>query len=122
MPMPLDMTGRYCKLQVDVQARDRVGTRRRKWACLSWSIRFWNVWNCYTVVFDRQNSRIRIAGLEEPLHCESLFPPTFHPFLDGLTIGSDHTFDMSLCFGHGSGGGGEGEGEGGWSWLKEFLE
>jgi hypothetical protein len=46
------------------------------------------------------------------------FPPTFQTFLDGLTIGSDHTFDMSLCFGHGSGGGGEG----GWSWLKEFLD
>ena len=30
------------------------------------------------------------------------------PVLDGLTIGSDHVFDMSLCFGEGSDGEGVG--------------
>jgi hypothetical protein len=74
------------------------------------------IWHCYTAIFDGENSRIRIDGLEEQLECGAPIPPTFRAYLDGLTIGSDSTFDMSLCFGQGS----DGEGEGSMSELAVF--
>jgi len=64
-------------------------------------------WHCYVAVFDGVESRIRIDGEPESVRCN--FPVSSEPaFLDGLTIGADHTFDMSLCFGQGSDGEGEG--------------
>ena len=76
------------------------------------------MWHVYTAVFDGDDSEIRIDGIPEPLersgtrmNIESLAAS-----LDGLTIGADHTFDMSLCFGQGS----DGEGEGAMSELIAF--
>lgn len=66
------------------------------------------VWRCYTAIFDGESSIIRINGVDESLHYDSVISPTFQACLDGITIGSDHTFDMSLCFGQGSAGEGEG--------------
>jgi hypothetical protein len=72
-------------------------------------------WHCYVAVFDGVNSKIRIDGEHERVRCS--FPTTSEtPFLDGLTIGADHTFDMSLCFGQGS----DGEGEGAIAELAVF--
>jgi hypothetical protein len=65
-------------------------------------------WHCYVAVFDGADSMIRIDGIKEPVTAETPVPPSFKASLDGLTIGSDHTFDMSLCFGQGSDGEGEG--------------
>ena len=73
-------------------------------------------WHCYTAVFDDYNSLIRIDGIEEPRitkHDETdrsreKVTPQRGAFLDGLTIGSDHSFNMSLCFGEGSDDEGEG--------------
>ena len=73
-------------------------------------------WHCYTAVFDEHNSVIRIDGIEEPQitkHDETVWTrkkvtPKRGAFLDGLTIGSDHNFNMSLCFGEGSDDEGEG--------------
>ena len=65
-------------------------------------------WHLYCAVYDGENSRIRIDGVEEPVTCDTSIPPSFQACLDGLTIGADHTFDMSLCFGQGSDGEGEG--------------
>jgi hypothetical protein len=67
------------------------------------------VWHLYVVVFDKQDSVIRIDGAPEPLEkgcCGDTEPPA--ATLDGLTIGSDHCFDMSLCLGDGNGDEGEG--------------
>lgn len=60
------------------------------------------VWHCYVCVFDKEDSVIRIDGAPEPLEkgCCQDSPPT--AVLDGLTIGSDHCFDMSLCLGDAS--------------------
>ena len=69
------------------------------------------IWHVYTCIFDHEKSVIRVNGCEESklqhydgndnIGCG-------YGVLDGLTIGSDHKFDMSLC----DGGGNEGEGEG----------
>jgi len=65
-------------------------------------------WHCYVAVVDDEQSMVRIDGLAEPLKADDS-PTGAHPaMLDGLTIGSDHCFGMSLCCGHGSGGEGEG--------------
>ena len=85
------------------------------------------MWHCYTAVFDGKNcSTLRIDGVEEILSHDGGNVPmpvsaTCHSdqqnrrnrkgpraMLDGLTMGSDHCFDMTLCFGDGSGGEGEG--------------
>lgn len=60
------------------------------------------LWHCYVCVFDKADSVIRIDGAPEPLEkgCCQDSPPT--ALLDGLTIGSDHCFDMSLCLGDAS--------------------
>jgi hypothetical protein len=67
-------------------------------------------WHCYVAVFDGENSFIRIDGVAEPMQTENLDAdtPKSSAVLDGLTIGSDHCFGMSLCCGNGSGGEGEG--------------
>ncbi|KAL7580331.1 hypothetical protein ACA910_004363 [Epithemia clementina (nom. ined.)] len=85
-------------------------------------------WHCYVAIFDGVNSRIRIDGVEEPvqLHTRSL-PASLDwaddrqhqqqnaaaaaattntqnhssAMLDGLTLGSDHCFGLSLCNGQG---------------------
>jgi len=74
------------------------------------------VWHCYVCVFDKEDSVIRIDGAPEPLEkgCCDDSPPT--AILDGLTIGSDHCFDMSLCLGDAS----IEEGEGAISELAVF--
>ena len=66
------------------------------------------LWHVYVVVFDKEDSVIRIDGIPEPLEkgCCQDSPAT--ATLDGLTIGSDHCFDMSLCLGDGNGDEGEG--------------
>jgi hypothetical protein len=72
-------------------------------------------WHCYVAVFGGHNSMIRIDGMTEPL-------PSNKPgderaiALDGLTIGSDHCFDMTLCYGEGC----DEEGEGAISELAVF--
>ena len=67
-------------------------------------------WHCYVAVFDGCDSRIRIDGIDEPTETfpsDDLSPqqlkPT-HAMLDGLTIGSDHCFGLTLCNGQGPGG------------------
>jgi hypothetical protein len=69
-------------------------------------------WHCYVAVFDGEQSLIRIDGVSEPMQTEHLDgdvnTPRNRAMLDGLTIGSDHCFGMSLCCGNGSGGEGEG--------------
>jgi hypothetical protein len=65
-------------------------------------------WHCYVAVFDDESSLVRIDGLTEPLQAGDLMQGAHPGMLDGLTIGSDHCFGMSLCCGHGSGGEGEG--------------
>jgi hypothetical protein len=65
-------------------------------------------WHVYVAVFDDENSMIRIDGLNEPLQSGDPMKGAHQGMLDGLTIGSDHCFGMSLCCGHGSGGEGEG--------------
>jgi hypothetical protein len=74
------------------------------------------MWHCYTAVFDGASSSIRIDGVSEPLRCNSSSSSPVVACLDGLTIGADHTFDMSLCFGQGS----DGEGEGAMGELAVF--
>ncbi|CAJ1933754.1 unnamed protein product [Cylindrotheca closterium] len=73
-------------------------------------------WHCYTIVVDGTSSVIRIDGIREPLECSNGIPAKAVAYLDGLTIGADHTFDMSLCFGQGS----DGEGEGAIAELAVF--
>jgi hypothetical protein len=74
-------------------------------------------WHLYTAIFDGRNSAIRVDGVDEPIQLpnNSSYPDEI-PILDGLTIGSDHLFDMSLCFGEGS----EGEGQGSIAELAVF--
>jgi hypothetical protein len=76
-------------------------------------------WHCYVAVFDGDATRIRIDGVEEKVQSDDTCVPASirgtplekvrHAMLDGLTIGSDHCFGMSLCCGQ-SGKRGEGEG------------
>jgi len=73
-------------------------------------------WHCYVAIFNGDQSVIRIDGEEESIDCVRTIPPSFHACLDGITIGSDHSFDMSLCFGEGS----DNEGEGAISELAFF--
>mmetsp|Transcript_3251 Transcript_3251/g.8747 ORF Transcript_3251/g.8747 Transcript_3251/m.8747 type:complete len:435 (-) Transcript_3251:56-1360(-) len=73
-------------------------------------------WHCYVGIFDGCKSIIRIDGVEESLSFTSAISPSYKACLDGITIGSDHSFDLSLCFGQGS----DGEGEGAISELALF--
>jgi len=74
------------------------------------------MWHCYVAVFDGEKSVIRVDGVEELLTRDSMISPSSQACLDGITIGSDHNFDMSLCFGLGS----DGEGEGAMAELAIF--
>ena len=72
------------------------------------------LWHCYVAVFDGGRSTVWVDGREE------ITPNDAHScgygLLDGITIGSDHGFDMSLGLGLGE----EGEGEGAISELIIF--
>ena len=73
------------------------------------------LWHCYVAVFDGLSSFIRVDGEEEPQQkvqsndSEIGIDDPDSPSnsgryvgsgtLDGLTLGSDHLFDMSLCYG-----------------------
>mmetsp|Transcript_45730 Transcript_45730/g.97230 ORF Transcript_45730/g.97230 Transcript_45730/m.97230 type:complete len:742 (-) Transcript_45730:14-2239(-) len=76
------------------------------------------LWHCYVAIFDGKDSVIRVDGCNEPKrtreHCGMAAsdeeddsadnPVNSGKFvgsgaLDGLSIGSDHQFDMSLCYG-----------------------
>ena len=66
-------------------------------------------WHCYTVVIDGDECIIRIDGAEESMtHFVQEDSSVGDVVLDGLTIGSDHSFNFSLCFGNGAPGEGEG--------------
>lgn len=74
-------------------------------------------WHCYVAVIDGSHSSIRIDGSPEIMtHFINDDSKGSRVLLDGLTIGSDHSFDMSLGFGDG----GPGEGEGSISELIVF--
>jgi hypothetical protein len=77
-------------------------------------------WHCYTAVFDGGKSCIRVDGLCETSPTADggmmAFESAGDGELDGLTIGADHKFHVSLCFGEGS----DGEGEGAISELVVF--
>lgn len=85
------------------------------------------LWHCYTAVFDGQNSLIRVDGCDEPNKTREHYGLASSDeedgdadssanssrfvgsgALNGLTIGSDHQFDMSLCYGEIEGQCGEG--------------
>lgn len=72
------------------------------------------LWHCYTAVFDGDRSVVRVDGAEEPRTTRETagLPDGSGPDsleeagtrvgdvpLDGLTIGSDHLFNESLCYG-----------------------
>ena len=79
------------------------------------------LWHCYTAIFDGKDSIIRVDGCTEPKRTREDYglvqmdddeedsddadsPANAGRFvgsgiLDGLSIGSDHQFDMSLCYG-----------------------
>ena len=64
------------------------------------------LWHCYVAVFDGQSSIIRVDGEQEPQQTsqqdsddQDSGKMVGSGILDGLTIGSDHHFDMSLCYG-----------------------
>jgi hypothetical protein len=86
-------------------------------------------WRCYTAVFDGDDGTcLRVDGVSEPMTIDLPSAPPPSPgnrpangpveglsypspprgALDGLTIGADHFFGMSLCCGYGSGGQGQG--------------
>jgi len=68
-------------------------------------------WHCYTATFNGDNPIIRVDGCTEQVknHSkQSRRPYGDIPVLNGLTIGSDHCFEMPLCCGEGSDGEGEG--------------
>ena len=77
------------------------------------------LWHCYVAIYDGADSIIRVDGVPEDVRCKKSSknaPASAAAYLDGLTIGADHTFDMSLCFGNGS----DGEGEGAMAELAVF--
>ena len=63
-------------------------------------------WHCYTAVYDGPRSFIRVDGKDEPMSNGDVVDGSAK--LDGLTLGSDHDFGVSLCGGVGSDGEGEG--------------
>jgi hypothetical protein len=68
-------------------------------------------WHCYVAIFDGSESSIRVDGIVQtqkaPNQGDGSSP--FSSGMDGLTIGSDHCFNMSLCMGeHSDGEVGEG--------------
>eukprot|EP00547_Thalassionema_nitzschioides_P005283 CAMPEP_0194218770 /NCGR_PEP_ID=MMETSP0156-20130528/24514_1 /TAXON_ID=33649 /ORGANISM="Thalassionema nitzschioides, Strain L26-B" /LENGTH=577 /DNA_ID=CAMNT_0038948237 /DNA_START=171 /DNA_END=1904 /DNA_ORIENTATION=+ len=75
-------------------------------------------WYCYVAIIDGPCSTIRINGADESVsHFRNeAFETEELALLDGLTIGSDSSFDMPLCFGEGA----IGEGDGAISELVVF--
>lgn len=75
-------------------------------------------WHCYTAIIDGAKSTIRVDGCTEKINNtnQNATQNSCKATLDGLTIGSDHCFEMPLCFGAGS----EGEGEGSIAELAVF--
>jgi hypothetical protein len=65
-------------------------------------------WHCYVVVVNGDDTQIRVDGIAEKVSSRGVDNASYTAMLDGLTIGSDHKWDMSLCCGFGSGGEGEG--------------
>ena len=65
-------------------------------------------WHCYTAIVDGSQTRIRVDGVDEQLDFGSLssVEDNHRALLDGLTLGSDHIFGLSLCCGQGPGGNG----------------
>lgn len=77
------------------------------------------LWHCYSAIFDGVNSLIHVDGCIEPKRTREHYGLSIDEdddnddadnisragrfvgsgFLDGLSIGSDHLFDMSLCYG-----------------------
>lgn len=75
------------------------------------------LWHCYVAIFDGKDSVIRVDGEREPQrtrdhyglpevtdkddadHTSNASRCVGSGVLDGLSIGSDHQFDMSLCYG-----------------------
>lgn len=55
-------------------------------------------WHCYTVIADGEHSQIRVDGISEPIH-RTGSSNIMKGILDGITIGSDHCFAVSLCCG-----------------------
>ncbi len=82
------------------------------------------LWHCYAAVFDGVDSIIRVDGSNEPTQTREEIDDeddiddadkacnaskyVGSGSLDGLTIGSDHQFDMSLCYGEIEGESGQG--------------
>ena len=81
-------------------------------------------WHCYTAIFNGPNSELRVDGLRENnLNSSSPLNLTTGGMLDGLTLGSDHRFHLSLCCGgdeDGMGALSDGEGEGAIAELAVF--
>jgi len=69
-------------------------------------------WHCYVAIIDGEDSTIRINGAAETMsHYQNKNVSSEKEelvLLDGVTIGSDTSFDMSLCYGDGSMGEGDG--------------
>lgn len=68
-------------------------------------------WHCYVAILDGNNTVIRVDGIQESsIVSSSLEGLSVEPntILDGLTLGSDHCFGMSLCCGGMSDGSGHG--------------
>jgi hypothetical protein len=80
------------------------------------------LWHIYSAVFDGENSIIRVDGTTEPTPTRENSDDDIDDadkacnaskyvgsgILDGLTIGADHKFDMSLCYGEIEGDSGQG--------------
>jgi hypothetical protein len=59
-------------------------------------------WNCIVAVYNGDRSTLRVNGAPEVLQYSSGSSGSCRrAALDGLTIGSDHFFDVSLCSGNG---------------------
>jgi hypothetical protein len=65
-------------------------------------------WHCYVAVVNGHETQLRIDGLAEKVQVCVPNGISGRAMLDGLTLGSDHKWDLSLCCGFGSGGEGEG--------------
>ena len=66
-------------------------------------------WHCYTAIVDDNNTELRVDGMKEDVeHHHFSEHRNGRPMLDGLTLGSDHCFGISLCCGQHMERGGDG--------------
>ncbi|GAX15397.1 hypothetical protein FisN_8Lh307 [Fistulifera solaris] len=66
-------------------------------------------WHCYTAVVDDNRTELRVDGMKEGVeHHHFVEYRNGRPMLDGLTLGSDHCFGISLCCGQHMERGGDG--------------